>query len=179
MKKTILVMMVLATGYALSAQANFDYKFHTTTSNNPDITPQPIPASIQTTYPAVIVTTSAPISGWWHSTYKVDNNRITFVYYSEQPYNLLKGRDVNYKVALPVINTYVPENVIEAAINHYGANLYSITTIKAVNNEMVYQVCLMENGIARTVWMNPQSTIFTSFDKMRDGDLKDKPEDEK
>ncbi len=178
MKKIIFVVMVLAAGYALNAQANFVYKFYSAGSDNTDIVTQPIPVSFQTTYPAFIVTTSEPMSGWWHSTYKMDNNRIIYVYYSTQPYYLLQGRDVNYKVALPVINTYVPETVIEAAINHYGASLYSITTIKAANNEVVYQVCLLENGIARTVWMSPQSTVFTSLDKMRAGYMKDKTYEE-
>jgi hypothetical protein len=172
MKKTILVILVLATGYALSAQASYVYTIRSTSSENTDIVLQPAPTSFQTTYPVVTLATWEPMGGWWHSTYKVDNNRITYVYYSTEPYYLIQNRDVNYKVALPVINSYVPETVIEAAINHYGASLYSITTIKAENNETVYQLCLMENGNASTVWMNPQSTEFTSLDKARAGDKK-------
>lgn len=164
MKKTILVIMVLASGYALSAQASFVYTLRPASSDNTEIIPQPYYSNIQTNYPVVTLATWEPTGGWWHSTYKVDNNRITYVYYSTEPYYLIQGRDVNYKVALPVINTYVPEYVIEAAINHYGASLYSITTIKAENNGMVYQLYLMENGSASTVWMNPQSTAFTSHD---------------
>ncbi|HEY6063111.1 MAG TPA: hypothetical protein VIV35_05855, partial [Chitinophagaceae bacterium] len=80
MKKTILVMMVLAAGYALSAQANFVYTMYPNTSNNTDIVLQPTPAGFQTTYPAGTMTTWGPSSGWWRSTYKVDNNRITYVY---------------------------------------------------------------------------------------------------
>jgi hypothetical protein len=179
MKKTILVMMILAAGYTLRAQATFAYKFYTADYESTDIVPQPIPASFQTAYPVVSMTTTEPTSIWWHSTYKVENNRISYVYYSQQPYYLLQGRDVNYKVALPVINTYIPETVIEAAIGHYGASLYSITTIRAANNEMVYQVCLVENGITSSVWMSPQSTVFTSLDRMRAGEMKDKLDEEK
>lgn len=179
MKKTILVIMVLAAGYALSAQVAVVYAVPSAGSSNTYIVSEPIRTNFQTTYPGVTMATWEPMNGWWYSTYKEDNNRITYVYYSTQPYYLLKGRDVNYNVALPVINAYVPETVIAAAIKNYGVSLYSITTIKAANNDVAYQVCLMENGIARTVWMNPESTVFTTFDKMKAGDLKDKRDEEK
>jgi hypothetical protein len=170
MKKTILAFIVLATGYALSAQVAVVYTVQSSGSDNSYIVPEPI----RTTYPGTTMGIWDPVNSSWHSTYKVGNNRIAYFYYSTQPYYLLQGRDVNYKVALPVINTYMPENVIAVAIDRYGTSLYSITEIKAENNEMVYQVCLLENGNIRTVWMNPELTVFTSFDKMKAGELKDK-----
>jgi hypothetical protein len=181
MKKTILVIMVLAAGYALSAQVAVVYTAPTAGSNSTYIVSEPVRTNFQITHPGVTMTTWEPMNGWWYSTYKEDNNRITYLYYSTQPYYLVPvpGRNVNYKVALPMIDTYVPETVIAAAIKSYGASLYSIKTIKTVNNDVVYQVCLMENGIARTVWINPESTVFTSVDKMRAGDLKDKRDEEK
>jgi len=179
MKKTILVIMVLASGYALSAQVAVVYTIPPAGSNNNYIVSEPERTNFLTTHPGVTLATWEPMNGWWYSTYKEDNNRITYLYYSTQPYYQLPGRDVNYKVALPVMNTYIPESVITAAINSYGASLYSITAIKAANNDVAYQVSLMENGIARTVWMNPGSTVFTTFDKMRAGDLKDKRDEEK
>ena len=159
--------MVLAAGYASSAQVTAAYKVQSAGSNNTYSVPEPILINFQTTYPGATMATWEPMSGWWSATYKDDNNRIIHVYYSTQPYYLEKGRDVNYNVALPVINTYVPETVITAAINSYGASLYSITTIKAINNDVVYQVCLMENGAAKTVWMNTESTVFTDINKIR------------
>lgn len=177
MKKIILAVIVLATGYALSAQVTVAYRAG---SNNTYSVPEPIRINFQTGYPATMATWE-PMNGWWSATYKDDNNRIIHVYYSTQPYYLEKGRDVNFKVALPVINTYVPESVIAAAINSYGASLYSITTIKAANNDVVYQVCLMENGTTKTVWMNAESTVFTDINKIRAGDdkLKVKTDEEK
>ncbi len=181
MKKIILAVMVLAAGYALNAQTTVVYKVQSAGSNNTYSVPEPIRTNFQTTYPGATMVTWEPMNGWWYATYKEDNNRIIFVYYSTQPYYLVKGRDVNYKVALPVINTYIPESVIAAAINIYGASLYSITTIKGANNNVVYQVCLMENGTTKTVWMNIESAVFTDINKIRAGDdkLKVKTDEEK
>ena len=161
MKKTILVVMVLAAGYALRAQEAVVYTVRPPGSVNTYIIAEPIPTNFRTAHPGVTLTTWEPVSGSWYSTYKEENNRITYLYYSTQPYYLVPvpGRDVNYKVALPVSNTYIPEKVIAVAIDRYGASLYSITTIKAANNDMVYQVALLENGNLRTVWMNPESTV--------------------
>ena len=179
MKKMILVIIAFAAGHALSAQANYLYKINTDATDTREVVPLLIPARPQTTYPVFTVTTGESMKEWWYSGYKVNDNRITYVYYSMQPYYLLRNRDIYYNVALPVSNTYVSESGITTAINNYGASLYSITMIRASNNEMVYQVCLLENGITRTVWMNAESTVFTSMDKMRAGDLKDKMNQEK
>jgi hypothetical protein len=166
MKKIILVAMVFVAGYALNAQVTAVYRASAGTNNTYSV-PEPILTNFQTTYPAVTMATWEPMSGWWSATYKDDNNRIIHVYYSTQPYYLEKGRNVNYNVALPVINTYVPETVITAAINSYGASLYSITTIKAANNDVVYQVSLIENGTTKTAWMNAGSTAFTDINKIK------------
>ena len=179
MKKMILVIIAFAAGHALSAQTNYLYKLQTDASGTREVVPRAIPASSQTNYPVFTVTTGESKTEWWYSGYKVNDNRITYVYYSMQPYYLLRNREFYYNVALPVMNTYVPETGITTAINSYGASLYSITMIRASNNEMVYQVCLLENGIIRTVWMNAESIVFTSLDKMRAGDLKDKMNQEK
>ena len=181
MKKTILIIMVLATGYALRAQEAVVYTVRPPGSDNTYLIAEPIHTNLQAAYPGVTMTAWEPKSGWWYSTYKEENNRITYTIYSTQPYYLVAvpGRDMNYKVALPVSNTYIPETMIAIAIDRYGASLYSITTIKAANNDMVYQAGLLENGNLRTVWINPETTVFTSFDKMKTGELKDKRDEEK
>jgi len=167
MKKIILAVIVLAAGYALNAQVTVAYKVQTTGSDKTYIVPELIRPSVQTSYPDATMVTWQPTTGWWSATDKVENNRVIHAYYSTQPYYLEKGRDVNYIVALPVINTYVPESVITAAINSYGTTLYSITKIKAANNDEVYQVGLMENGTAKTVWMNSESVVYTDINIIR------------
>jgi hypothetical protein len=181
MKKTILVVMVLAAGCALRAQEAVVYTVRAPGSDNTYLVAEPLHTNFRTDHPGVTLRAWEPVSGWWYSTYKEENNRITYLYYSTQPYYLVPvpGRDVNYKVALPVSNSYIPETVIALAIDRYGTSLYSITTIMGNNNEMVYQVGLLENGNLRTVWMNPEPTVFTSFDKMKAGELRDKRDEEK
>lgn len=167
MKKIILAIVVLAAGYALNAQVTVAYKVQTTGSDKTYIVPELIRPGFQTSYPDATMVTWQTTTVWWSATDKVENNRIIHTYNSTQPYYLEKGRDVNYIVALPVINTYVPESVITAAINSYGATLYSITKIKATNNDEVYQVGLMENGTAKTVWMNSESVVYTDINIIR------------
>ena len=173
MKKILLVMMIVAAGYSLSAQDLIIYKTQTTSSSNAAyVLPDPIRVNYATSYPdAVVVTTWEPAgTSWWSATYKGDN-RINHVYYSTQLWYL--ERDVNFKVSLPVISTYVPEEVITSAINLYGNSLYSVAKMKSANDMEVYQVRLLENGVERSTWMDAQGVVVT------DDVFKAKTDDEK
>ena len=167
MKKMILVAIMFAAGYALSAQVTVAYKMPSSVPENTYIVPQTIRTNFQTAYPTASMVTWEPIDGWWSARHIVDNNSISVVTYSTQPYYLETGRDVNYLVALPVINSYVPDAVIASAITSYGSSLYSITTIKSANNDDVYQLALIEKGTVRTVWMNAESIAYTDTYKIR------------
>ena len=145
--------MLLVTGYSLCAQETVVYKSGTTNSNSTYKTPEPIQVNFQTYYPEATMVTWEPSGEWWRATYKGDN-RITHVYYSSTPYYL--EHPVNYK-----------DRVITAAINSYGDNLYSITTMKAADGNEVYQVCLLENGTLKNVLMNAESTVFTDVNKIK------------
>ena len=147
MKKIILAGMLLVAGYSLSAQEN---------SNSTNKAPQPIQAYFQTYYPGTVITWT-PNGGWWETKYTRDN-RINHVYYSSEAYYLV--HPVAYQVTLPVLNTYVPESVIEAAIERYGDHLYSISMLRAGTGGMVYQVGLIENGELKNVWMNGEATAY-------------------
>lgn len=164
MKKIIFAGMILVAGYSLYAQQNAAYNSQTMNSNSSTRTPDPIQMNFQTYYPGTTMVTWEPSGEWWRATYKGDN-RITHVYYSPTPYYL--EHPVSYQVALPVTNTYVPDRVIESAINSYGNNLYSITTMKGADGAEVYQVCLIENGNLKNVWMNAESTVFTDVNQIR------------
>jgi hypothetical protein len=94
-----------------------------------------------------------------------DNNRLIHVYDNTQLYYLEKN--ANFKVALPVINTYVPEGVITVAINKYGNDLYSITGLKSASNEEVYQVCMIKNGVPDRIMMNEGGVVFIDINKIR------------
>ena len=94
---------------------------------------------------------------WWYATYKTDNNRIVRVYYSTQPWYMMRGE--SFKASLPVLNTFVPDQVILNAINTYGNNLYSITKGLSTGNEESYHVTVIKNGISEVIVMNRQGVV--------------------
>ncbi len=160
MKKIMIALLVLIAGFALSAQETAVYKGQTSGSNKLYGVPEPVLIKFLAVHTDPAFATWETKNGWWHAAYKDDETSMIHVYYSMQPYYLVPvpGRDVDFKVLLPVINTDVPAHVRTAAINIYGNKLYSITKLKTEGNLDTYQVGLIEDGNMRTVWMNPDLT---------------------
>ena len=102
---------------------------------------------------------------WWYATYKTDNNRIVRVYYSTQPWYMMRGE--SFKASLPVLNTFVPDQVILNAINTYGNDLYSITKKLSTGNEESYHVTVIKNGVSEVILMNRLGVVvvYTDLDK--------------
>ena len=157
MKKIFLSAIMLAGAYALSAQVVTLYRATDVNYQVPVI----IQTNFQAAYPTATQVTWQPMStDWWYATYK-DNNRLTIVYYNTQPYYLI--RNESYKMSLPVLNTFVPEEVIANAVNTYGSDLYSITAMKPNGTEApTYQVTLIKNGVMETATMNGAGVASTS-----------------
>jgi len=155
MKRIFLATILLAAAYAVSAQEPVVY---TTTSatikTNPDYTMQ-VPVSIRTNfqaaYPTATQVTWMPMNDWWYATYRNDENRVVRVYYNTQPYYLDKNE--SFRLSLPVLNTFVPDDVIASAINTYGNELFSITSAKTGSGQ-AYHVTLIRNGVSEIVMMN-------------------------
>ena len=157
MKKVILALVAFTAVYTVSAQEEVVLKEQYTSSYNAYSIPEPIVIQYREIYGEPALATWSPVTGWWQATYKGGTeNRITHVYYSSQPYYLVPVPDrvASYKVSLPVINTFVSEDVIKEAISKYGDNVYSVKKIKTADNADAYQVALIENGTMRTVIMN-------------------------
>lgn len=159
MKRFLLAALTIAAAYTVSAQEVVAYK---NTSGEFDYTaqvPSTIRANFQTSYPTATTVTWMPLnSDWWYATYKTDNNRIMKVYYNTEPWHLMRGN--GYKTSLPVFNTYVPELVVTNAINTYGNNLYSITRRMSKDNEDLYHVTVIKNGVSEIVLMNGQGMAY-------------------
>ena len=164
MKRIILSAFLLASVYALSAQEVTVYRLGTTTSNPGYSVPMQIRTTFQTTYPSATLVTWEPVSDWWVASYTIDN-RINHVYYNTQPYYLI--RNESFHVALPVLQTYVPDAVISTAISRFGNSLYDITKMKSASNVEIYNVRLLENGVSRSVWMDEQGTEVTDVYKVK------------
>lgn len=153
MKKVILATMLMAATWTLSAQVTV-YRLESSATNPAYSVPDYIRVNFETVHPNVTVVTWSPApDNMWLATYN-DNNRVTRVYYNTS--------GEAYRLALPVISTHVPEEVVTAAIQMYGASLYDVTRMKAADNSEVYQVRLLENAVPRSVWMNADGTIVTT-----------------
>ena len=166
MKKVILATMFMAATWTLSAQVTV-YRLESSGTNPAYSVPDYIRANFETTHPTVTVVNWAPApDNMWLATYN-NNNRVTRVYYN--------NTGEAYRLALPVISTQVPEEVVTAAIGMYGNSLYDITRMKAADNADVYQVRLLENAQPRSVWMHEDGTIVTTDVykiKTEDGSMK-------
>jgi len=148
MKRIFLGAIMLATAYAVCAQDPQPYR---ATDVNYTVPPT-IQGKFQVTYPNATMVTWQPMSDWWYASYK-ENNRITNVYYNTQEYYLI--RDENYVMTLPILNTFVPEEVITNAVNTYGTDLYSITALKPdSSNNTMYHITFIKNGTMQMAVMN-------------------------
>src|SRR6185436_4042154 len=173
MKKMILGIMLMITTLSLYAQDPVMVKTTATTNKGYSV-PDPIRVSFETSYPDAVWVTWEPAGEWWRATYKGDR-KMNQVYYSTVVY-YFADPTVFYSVALPVINNYVPDAVVTSAINLYGSKLYSITQAKGNADAEIYQVRLLDKGVAQTAWMNASGTVLTDEEvykvKVDDGKMK-------
>lgn len=84
--------------------------------------------------------------GDWFHTYYANNGRLWQYYYS--------SRGDGYALALPVIQTYVPENIIASALQKYGSSLYSIAMVKTNSGNSAYQIGLLQHGQLATTYLD-------------------------
>ena len=162
MKKIFCAAMVLAATFTVSAQEVVAYKSTTNDVDYSSQVPTVIRANFQASYPSVTTATWMPVTNdWWYATYK-ENNWIVRVYYNTQPWYMMRGE--SFKASLPVLNTFVPDQVILNAINTYGNDLYSITQRLSIGNEEVYHVTVIKNGISEVISMNRQGVVVVYTD---------------
>jgi hypothetical protein len=167
MKKIFCAAMILAATFTVSAQEVVAYKSTTNVDYSSQV-PTVIRANFQANYPTVTTATWMPVTNdWWYATYK-ENNRIVRVYYNTQPWYMMRGE--SFKASLPVLNTFVPDQVILNAINTYGNNLYSITQRLSTGNEESYHVTVIKNGVSEVILMNRQGVVvvYTDLNKRED-----------
>src|SRR5688572_1351731 len=181
MKKIFFSVILIAAGLTLAAQeAPIVYRVTTIETNPAYSVPTTIRTSFETTNPGVTVLAWEPMHVWdpsivwWRASYNT-NNRITHVYYNSN------GMNYSYNVSLPVLQTFVPEDVVATAINLYGNNLYGITKMKSANDMEVYQVRFLENGNLKSVWVDGDGASVIETDvykiKIEDDEMKIKTDD--
>lgn len=109
-----------------------------------------VPASVQTSfstaYPAAGSVTWQQSGDWYRARYR-ENGRLMEASYRED------GKSFT-RVASPVLRTYVPEEVVNKALDMYGMNVYAIAMTKNAEGQNMYNVTIIDNGQSRTEWMN-------------------------
>jgi len=159
MKKIFLAAIMLVAAYTLYAQqTTVTYQATSTT------VPVEIRSHFEANNPGVTVISWEPMTDYWYVTYKGNNNRLVHTYYSTQIwYTFDMSRNGNYIVALPVLNSFVPESVITSAIDKYGNNLYSITAMKGTAGaEGNYVVTIIKNGVSDRVMLNGEGVVMNN-----------------
>lgn len=104
-----------------------------------------LPANVQFRFNQDFPTTANTPFSWnqygeWFHTYNMNNGRLTQYFYD--------SRGNGYALALPVLQSYVPENIVANALSKYGSSLYSISTVKTNGNDSTgtYQIGLLDRG---------------------------------
>lgn len=176
MKKTIAALLFVGSSIAMWAQEvqNTDNNNSTTTTTistsgyhaygtAPNIPPT-IQYSFQKEYPNV---TNAQWyqtpAGQWRVRYKNDVQDMDVYYYGTSAQS--------YMVALPVLESQTPEDIISKVKTMYGMNLYDINRIKAANNQYVYHMRLLENGQVRDEWISEDGTAVAATDVYRTAEV--------
>jgi hypothetical protein len=86
----------------------------------------------------------------------------------------------SYLVALPVLQSWIPEEVVNTALSSFGSNIYSVNKVKVAGGRDAYQVTVIENGIMRNEWIGEDGMAITDVwrtgDDMENGILKNSTE---
>jgi len=171
MKKAIFSLLLLGSAYALFAQdvrtgdssynRNNNSNNSTNNMNNPSTTdnslsntssysayssvPVNVRTSFQRDYPSASNVNWQQSNEWWHVTY-MNNGQAMHTYYNTA--------GLTYNVALPVIQTQVPADIISKVGTMYGPTVYDITRVKGMDNQDEYLVRILDNGQIRTERIN-------------------------
>jgi len=147
--------------------SNQMYNNSSTSNYNAYSIPNYVQMNFQSQHPnASNLSWTAPTADWYHGYYSDANGRYTHVYYSTDPYYNVQyypERVIGYTVALPVLQTWVPDAVVSTATNLYKQNLYDIAAMKGNNNTDMYVVRVMDNGELKSVYMDNNGTAVTDF----------------
>lgn len=60
------------------------------------------------------------------------------------------------QAATPVMEDYIPSDVLSALKNTYGADLYDVTSMKCNNGDDCYTVRVIKNGAVQTMIVNTE-----------------------
>ncbi len=93
---------------------------------------------------------------WYHGTY-MNNGRYSHIYYDD--------RGNTWTVALPVTESYVPDDIVSKATTMFGPAIYDLTTLKGDSaHPSIYQIRTIDNGQVKAQWIGDDgSSIMDPF----------------
>lgn len=124
-----------------------------------------LPPNVQMRFDKEFPNTTGTAYSWnqygdWFQTHYMANGRLTQYYYDT--------RGNGYSLSLPVIQTYVPEEIIDKALQKYGANLYSVSMVKTAEGKDAYQLGLIDRGQMKMEYLNEDGTAVASVWRVED-----------
>lgn len=153
------------TGVNPSANAGMNNAMGTNTMYNAYNAATAVPSSIQSSFQRDYATASGVTwqqnNDWYRAVYTSEGRNMQ-VYYDT--------RGNSYKVALPVLNSFVPEEVISKAIAQYGHNIYAVNRVKVTDGKDAYQVTLIENGQMRSEWIGEDGSTVQNVYRVEEED---------
>jgi hypothetical protein len=110
-----------------------------------------LPSNVQTRFGQDYPANTSRTYSWhqygdWFHTHQMDQGRYTQYFYDT--------RGNGYSLALPVLLSYVPENIVNSALNKYGSNLYSISMVKTNDGKDNYMIGLLDRGQISTQYLD-------------------------
>ena len=155
MKKFLIASALVLSGTTVMAQDEVIMKTQSSGTYNAYSIPPTIMVDYETLYGDPTLVTWEAMTDYWTTSHLGSNNRMMRLYYPRDEWYLVDvpDRDFSYQVALPVMNTFVPESVITQALNKHGNNLYSITKLRGTDGSETYQIGILTNGTLSTHMM--------------------------
>jgi hypothetical protein len=115
--------------------------------------PSNVQYTFQTNYPMAgsNVTWQQVSPEWWRASYGTPG-QYTNVMYNQAGQSFL--------VAVPVMQTYVPQEVVDKAYQMHGITLYDIHAMRGSNGQDWYTVRYLDNGTIQTEKINADGTAY-------------------
>jgi hypothetical protein len=98
---------------------------------------------------------------WWHG-YYLNNGAPSHVFYNE--------RGQTFMAALPVRQTFVPDEIVSKAVSIWGPVMYDIHAIKGSEGQDVYHVRIIENGTLASQYMGADGSKVIDVYRMEIAD---------
>jgi hypothetical protein len=175
MKTIILSLLFVGSSFALFAQTDTTRRDTTrkdTTGGNTDSVNTirstgsygaygsvAVPSTVQSSFMSQFPTAGNAMwdrdtaTNMWRARYNTGGRNISV---------FMDERGNSYSLALPIVQSLVPENVISTAVNTHGNNVYDILQLRTAADSMaIYQVRVIENGQVTSKYMKEDGTETT------------------